>query len=66
MLLIHCSGPFQREMESNTEKIIQRVQSIGESCRNEAVVYEELRRVLHDWTPHGEIVKLNNSVKSYS
>ena len=64
MLLIHCSGPFQREMENNTEKIIQRVQSIGESCRSEPVEDVELRRTLRGWTPQNEIVKFNDIAHS--
>ena len=53
-------------MESNTEKIILRVKSIGESCRNEGVVYEELRRILRGWTPQDKIENFNNIAPSNS
>jgi len=53
------NGPFQREMENNTERIIQRVQSIGKSCRNETNVDEELERILRK-TPQDNVINFNS------
>ena len=46
-------------MENNTERIIQRVQSIGKSCRNETNVDEELERILRK-TPQDNVINFNS------